>query len=309
MENIKFDYTYDLKTANFELDVLQQEMLRFYLRADKKFRTAYNIDYTSLFIQFLKDKTRLKEPTHLSTMGNIRAGKSLSMMSICFLMNYYNGRIINIKYICPNSFDYLEQLKNMTEEETMNSCFQIDEEKNVFGVGSLAKKTKLSDVQNIIAKRNISTISICPTRFPNKDAWYGLRAFGREFSQKVNRFMLYNLQEGEKGGIKPMGMVYIPIITKLVPEIYSKPLVDAYDKKKDEWILKEQRGEGDVLYQIKRKTAEHFARDEKYKQIKKKDERIAFISMSLGSEWARGEILEVFNITNLIISKLAPEQN
>jgi hypothetical protein len=255
----------------------------------------------------------LDSPSKLYITNNMvithNSGKSLSMMSVCFLMNYLNGRIIDVRYICPNSFDYLEQIKSMTEKDTLNSCFQIDEEKNVFGVGSLAKKTKLSDVQNIIAKRNISTISICPSRFPNKEAWYGVRAFGRDFTQKVNRFMLYNLQEGEKGGIKPLGMVYIPIISKLVPEKYSKPLIEAYDNKKDEWILREQKGEGDVLYQIKRKTAEHFARDEKYKSIKKKDEKIAYISLSLGSEWARGEILEVFNIANLIINNLAPSED
>jgi len=107
-------------------------------------------------------------------------------------------------------------------------------------------------VQNIIAKQNISTISICPTKFSNQDAFYGLKVFGRDFKQKINRFMLYNLQEGEKGGVSPMGMVYIPIFQKILPKKISNKLAIDYEAKKDEWIERETRGEGDVLYGIKK---------------------------------------------------------
>lgn len=234
---------------------------------------------------------------------------SHSMMSVCFLLNYFHKRIIDVRYITANSFEFLQNLQEMSMEDLKNSCFQIDEEKNVFGVGSLAKKTKLTDVQNIIAKNNISTISICPTRFSNKDAFYGLRAFGRDFSQKVNRFMLYNLQEGERGSIRPTGMIYIPIITKLVPEHISKSLIEAYEKKKDEWIARETRGEGDVLYQIKRKTAEHFSKDSNYHKLKKKDEKIVYISQKLGSEWSKGECVEVFNMANIFIQGISMDSN
>jgi hypothetical protein len=306
-EPIKLDFSYDLKTAKFELDSIQIDLIEEYKRIDQRFKRAFYQDKTALFIQVLKEKSRLREPVHISTMGTIRGGKSHSMMSLCFLMNYFHGRIIDSRYITANSYEFLENLKEMPMDDLKNSCFQIDEEKNVFGVGSIAKKTKLTDVQNIIAKQNISTISICPNKFPNQDAFYGLRAFGRDFTQKVNRFMLYNLQEGEKGGIRPFGMIYIPIIIKLVPEPISKLLIEAYEKKKDEWIERETRGEGDVLYQIKRKTAQHFANDPNFKLIKKKDEKIVYLAQKLGSEWTKGEVTEVFNLTNLYLQGIKME--
>lgn len=293
---------YDLGKAYFELDALQEEMLKFYVRADPKFKRAFFTDYTEQFFQYLNDKARLLEVAHLSVMGNTRSGKSYSAMSLAFIMNLLHGRIMDMRYVCANQFDYLEAIKAMPMEDLKNSCFLIDEDKGgVFGTGSIAKKTKLLDVQNIIAKQNISTISLTPHKFANENANYGLRTMGRDFKQKINRFMLYNLQEGDRGGSKPMGMCYIPIFTKLLPKEISDKLEKEYEEKKDEWIEKEQRGEGDVLYKIKKNSAKVFADDEKFLGLSKKDEKLAYIGVKLGSEWTRTEINEIYNLANLYI--------
>jgi len=65
-------FSFDLGKANYELDILQNKLLQFYLRADSKFRRAFNMNYTTEFLQFLRDKARLKEPVHLSIMGQVR---------------------------------------------------------------------------------------------------------------------------------------------------------------------------------------------------------------------------------------------
>jgi hypothetical protein len=308
MQEVNLNFSYNLTTAKFELDALQQEMLNFYIRADPKFRMAFYQDYTSQFFQYIKDKARLKEPIYLSVTGGVRSGKSYSAISVCWILNYLHGRIIDIRYITANEVDYLESLKNMPEKDLANSCFVIDEKKQgVFGIGSYAKKMKLQDMQNIIAKFNISNITLCPTKIDDKSQ-YALKSFGRDFNG-VNRFMLYNLQAGDGASHRPMGMVYIPPFNKLLPEKIGSKLEKDYIKKKDAWILRETRGEGDVLYQIKRKTAEVFAKDTKYLELTKKDEKLAYLSMALGSEWTKAEIGELLNLTSIIAKGLMPNSD
>jgi hypothetical protein len=219
------DFTIDLSQADYQLDALQNEMLQFYLKNDMRFRRAFYTNWTPQFIQFMKDKAKLHEPLHLSVIGKTRSGKSYSSMSIAVIHALLNAKLFDIRYLCGNSYEFIEKLKDLDEEDLLNSIFLIDEEKKgVFSAGSIARKTKILDVQNIIAINNISTISLTPDRWSNESADYGLRSFGRCFKTKSVRFMLYNLQEGGRGGSLPLGMVYIPIFTKLMPEKHAKIL-------------------------------------------------------------------------------------
>jgi len=297
----KLHFEFDLSKANYEIDVLQNRLLQVYLRADPKFRRAFSTNYTSDFFQFLKDKARLREPIHLSVMGVVRSGKSYSAISICaFLMALFNKKF-TIDYIVGNAMEFLERLRTMPEEKLKNSCFLIDEEKStMFNLGSIAKKTKLQDVQNIIAINNISTVMINPISWQNKEANYGLRNFGRCFKTKTCRLMLYNLMEKGRGGELPLGNVYIPIFTAFLPKSYADELEKAYLEKKNEWVRGEMRGEGDVLAEIRKKSAESFMRDKKYLELKKRGEKEAYIGIRLGSEWTKGETQQIYEITKLI---------
>lgn len=170
----------------------------------------------------------------------------------------------------------------------------------VFGVGSLAKKMKITDVQNIIAINNISTIMLNPKTWANKEANYGLKTFGRCFDTKTVRMMLYNLEERGRGGELPMGNVYLPIFTSVLPEDYAGKLEKDYLEKKNTWVKQEMRGEGDVLAEIKKNSAESFMRDSKFLQLKTKRMRLAYITQKMGSEWTRSEVEEIETITRLI---------
>lgn len=289
----------DLSEAHYEIDALQNELLKFYLRADPRFKRAFHTDFTPTFLQFLKDKARLEEPIHISIMGNTRSGKSSIGMTLCgYLMALY-GKKLTIEQVCANVFEFLEKIQTTPIEETRNTCYQVDEEKqSIYGVGSVAKKMKVSDVQNIIAINNISTIMLNPTGWANKESNYGLRIFGRCFKTRTCRAMLYNLMEKGSGGELPMGMVYLPIFTEVLP--YGLELEKDYLDKKQRWVNAEQRGEGDVLFDLKKKTAERFCKDPKYCGIKNKTERLSYISVIMGSEWTRGEIVEIESLTKLI---------
>ena len=265
-----------------------------------KSKLVYGIEIDSPSKWFITDNFII---THNS-------GKSYSMISLAsFLMACY-GKKFTIEYICANAFEFLEKLRTMPQEKLSNSCFLIDEEKQtIFGVGSMAKKMKLTDVQNIIAINNISTIMLNPHSWANKEALYGLRIFGRCFNTKTCRMMLYNLQEKGKGGELPMGCIYLPIFTTFLPKDYAEELEKQYMEKKMNWVRGEMRGEGDVLYEIKKKSAESFIRDKKYLEIIKMNEKLAYISFKLGSEWTKGECNEIFQLTKLLQQGILDTEN
>ena len=294
-------FSINLREANYQIDALQNRLLQDYLRMDKRFRRAFSVNYTADFITTLKDKARLKEPIHISVIGNTRSGKSYVSITLGYILMALYGKKFTVDYICGNAFEFIEKLKQMPEEDLINSVFLIDEEKmTVFGVGSLAKKMKITDVQNIIAINNISTIMLNPKSWANKEANYGLKTFGRCFDTKTVRMMLYNLEERGKGGELPMGNVYLPIFTSVLPEDYAEKLEKDYLDKKNAWVKQEMRGEGDVLSEIKKNSAEGFMKDGKFLQLKTKRDRLTYISQKMGSEWTKTEIDEIESITKLI---------
>jgi len=294
-------FEFNLADTNYELDALQNKLLQFYLRADTKFRKAFNMNYTQEFLQFIRDKTKLNEPLKLSILGGTRQGKSYIGISLCSFHQACYNKKFSVDYICGNAYEFLEKLKIMPEDKLLNRIFLIDEEKQaVFSIGSVARKIKLEDVQNIIAINNISTIMLNPYSWVDKNSNYGIRLFGRCFKTKTCRCMLYNLQAGGKGGELPMGILFLPIFTAFLPKEYADSIEKPYLKKKMDWVRLEQRGEGDVLAEIRKKSAETLMRDEQYLTLKKKDEMLAYIQQKMGSEWTRGEILDIYNLTKLI---------
>ncbi len=294
-------FSLDLTKADYQIDALQNRLLEFYLRADRNFRRAFSINYTNDFITYVKDKVKLQEPIHISVIGATRSGKSYTMITLCYLIMALNKKRFTMDYICANAYEFIEKLKVMPEEDLKNSVFLIDEEKmTVFGVGSIAKKMKISDVQNIIAINNISTIMLNPSSWANKEATYGLRTFGRCFKTKTVRMMLYNLSEKGKGGEMPMGNIYLPIFTEILDKKYADELEKEYLAKKNAWVRQEMRGEGDVLAEIKKSSAKGFLKDGKFMDLKTKALRTTYINQKMGSEWTKSEVEEIESITKLL---------
>lgn len=110
--------------------------------------------------------------------------------------------------------------------------------------------------------------------------------------------MLYNLQESAK--LIPVGNLYLPIFNAFFPKDYAEELNEKYLKKKLAWVQNEREGKGDTLAFIRRKSAEHFAKDPQYISLKTHDEKITYISQKLGSEFTKGEIEEIFQIVKLL---------
>lgn len=111
--------------------------------------------------------------------------------------------------------------------------------------------------------------------------------------------MLYNLQESAK--LIPVGNIYLPIFTTFFPKDYAEFLEKAYLEKKMEWVGQEQRGENDTLAVLRKKSAQNFIKDKQFLTLKTHDEKITYISTVLGSEYTRGEVEDIFQMTKLFL--------
>jgi hypothetical protein len=300
-EIAEFKFSFDLSKANYQLDSLQNELLQFYIRADKRFRRAFSMNYTNQFLQYIRDKTRLNEPLTLSVIGGTRQGKSYSSITIAQYHQLQYGKLFTSEYICGNVFEYLEKLQTFPTNKLFNRVFICDENKqSVYNIGSLARKSKVEDVANITAINNISTIMLTPYQWSNKNANYGIRAFGRCFDTKTVRLMLYNLTESGKGGTLPLGNIYLPIFTAFYPKRFGDIMEKEYLAKKHGWVDLEREGNADVLSMVRKKIAIQFSKDPKYNELKKKKLKIAYILLKVGSEYTTKEVESIEEITQLI---------
>ena len=285
----------DFSKINFQLDELQNQLIFRYLQDDMNFRRAFSTNYTSFFLKYVHDKHRLREPISLSILGAVRTSKSTSAITIAALKRMLDDKRIEAYNVCESQYEYLENLK-MSEKDDI---FVIDEGKSAtFGVGSMARKMQLQDVQNIIAVNNISTIWIRPDRWSFEGADYGLRTFGRAFDSTPRwaRLMLYNLSSG--AGELPLGMIYIPHYADILED--GSRIDTFYRAKKQAWVDKEQVGQGDAMQKFKLGKAKEFISMPKFINLKKA-ERIAFISIKLGSNFTKTECEELGLICKMLL--------
>jgi hypothetical protein len=298
--SIKFNFK--MSDTNFQLDAIQNQLLQMYLISDKRFRRAFNTNFTPSFLTYLKDKTRLNEPVHISIMGQVRGGKSYSAITLCILHQAYYKRLFSPFYICANVYEWVDKLQKTPKEQLINRIFLIDEEKqSVFSTGSVARKMKVQDLNNIVAINNISTLSLNPVKFQNAESsQYGLRIFGRCFSTKVNRLMLYNLQEKSSSSGLPLGNLYLPIFTELMKNEYGKWLEKKYLERKQGWVNMEREGTMDVTSKLKRACARNFIKDKQFLSIKTQKDKLVFVRNRLGSEWTLGETSEILSLTKMM---------
>lgn len=290
----------DLQNAVFELDELQDELIRNYIMADKTFKRAYFTDLTAKFFSYMKKKCEMNEPVTLSIMGTVRGGKSSTAIAIAAYIAKQRGLPFTVRNIVANEFAYVETLK--CEDIVQGMPFVIDESKQtVYGIGSIAKRMKILDIQNIIAMKAISTIWIRPDRFSYEGAQYGLRVFGKANNVKPRlvRLMLYNLQESRDA--TPIGMVYCPIYNDVDWIEDTNQLHDDYIAMKTAWVEKEQIGEGDVLYVTKKKRVLDFVQDPVFINLPKKKERELYVRHKLGSEFTTTEVKEISQTADMII--------
>jgi hypothetical protein len=323
----------------FQVDVMQQRLLQDYLRKDSKFRRCYFTNYTPTFLQYLRDKARLREPISISVLGGTRTGKSTASTTLCAFMQHQYQKKFTINHILENEYAIAEAIKYISHNES----FLVDESKqSVYGSGSHAHQSKLKDIQNIIAVNCVNLVSLRPDKFTNElNASYGLRTFGRcsyvcnkcktqleleagriEWDKKDKKFVLKKEKVCPKCGetkdfnprmtrfmlynlMESRGSNYTPNGMIYLPHFadileYGEKLEREYLSKKQAWVEREQFGEADVLQNVKLKTAINLAKDPKIKEMRKKQEVFVYLSSKLGSEYTANEVREIQIMVSLV---------
>lgn len=292
-----------MDNADFKVDALQEEAIMSYLRNDPKFLRTFQNDISDLFYQYLRDKQKLREPVSIGIKGAVRSGKSSAGIGIACYICELNGKRFSINNVCVSEYDFLQKIKSATE----NDVFVIDEQKEgVFGVGSMAKKMKIHDVQNIIAKLNISTIWITPRRFADTNSDYGLHTFGKAITNfkgepirpRLSKFLLYNLLEKSSGSIIPIGYVVIPFF----PDIYDYGIEidNQYQDKKDDWIEAEKMSEGNVMFNLQKIYADQLLSDPNFGRVRSMKDKILYARSVLPSEYTKQEIEDIVRMAHMI---------
>ncbi len=287
----------DINNANFVSDALQEEAIFSNLRKNPEFLQAFNTDLTKLFYQFIEDKQKLNEPVTLSLKGSVRSGKSTIAITIACKIAELNNKEFSVKNVCSDEYDFLSKVKDSED----NDVFVIDESKeSVFGVGSMAKRMKIHDIQNIIAKKNISTLWITPRRFNDTNSDYGLQTIGRARNVKPNlgKLLLFNLMEGRGIFTPPFGFVILPIYKDVYS--YGQKLSDEYEALKDAWIEKEKESDTNIMYEIQKKRAIELNENPKYVSLEKIKDKSVYAKSVLPSEFTKVEIDEIVRLSKLI---------
>lgn len=289
-----------LQQADFETDTLQEIFIYNSMRENKRFLRTMHTDFTEQFIQYLIRKTELDEPIGLGIKGVVRGGKSSFAIFIACFLCMLRGLIFDVDHICRSEFEFLERVK----DAKFGDVYIIDESKfAVYGIGSIAKRTKMKDIQNIIAIKNISTIYITPREFNDTNSDYGFHILGRARNCKPRliRALLFNLQQRAIGTYIPYGLVTFPLFVDKVP--YGEQLNKEYTKKKMSWVDAEQQSKGNIMYEIQIKMAKHLLAQKDFKGVHKKRERLIIAKKYLADEFTEQEKEAIITMAYMIEDK------
>ena len=183
---------YALKEIQFITDNFEELILQDVFANDKETTIKIMRDITPLFKDWFYNKFKAKENVSISTRGNTRSGKSVSVLAIVDLACEFYQKPFDTEYIiCGNQKEYRLKLK----DAEFGDFFQIDE--NAFanvGLGSNTEMLQLKDIQNIIAKQNIHTAYITPRTFLSNNSIIGIATWGKDTTNWLNRFLVYDLR-------------------------------------------------------------------------------------------------------------------
>jgi hypothetical protein len=286
--------TIDLRTVSFEVDPMVAHKIQMQMQDNQRFAQTINTNITKLFYDYLVYKVRMRENLNIALKGETRSGKSTAALSLGSFVSSMTRVPYTAYHICANESEYYSKVKNAKFSE----LYHIDEQKeSKFGSGSFREEMGIMDIQNIIAKQCVHTIWIYPSDFIARNSVYGLETYGKDLKNKLIRCIIYDLRKTVMGMSIPLGYIIIP---KLQDPAYQKlpedkwspyrlknkhelkrgdfdsPLEEDYEKKKDEWISREQGREGAGFHHEERfKLGVWLGQQKQFKDLQKKSERTA----------------------------------
>lgn len=180
----------------FEVSVFEDLLLQDIYQNDESSTQKLKTDVSKQFIEEIRLYQKQKRNIRISTKGETRDGKSLSMLRVCDLIIDRTPQDFAEeveKIVCGNQVEYRKKLKEAEFQET----YLVDE--NFFtrsGLGANIEASQLKDFNAIIAKKNVSVIYINPERFLSVGANIGLATYGRNSEHWLSRLLLYRFKDG-----------------------------------------------------------------------------------------------------------------
>jgi len=266
-------------------------------------------DMTGFFITQMNHYIDTGMVWRVSIMGPTRIGKSEIGSSICFLYKkrlnknikkgvykqnsvlntmFESGDIrheeieFNTEFVYGSPSEYMTKQKERAKNDEIRfgQIHQVDEDKKSSGgLGTMSQAIEIQNINNISAKFMQCEVWITPDYMITKNAPFGLRAYKKDYENRLNHCLLYKIEMNTNGNadFKFLGWVSMPL------HPYDKFRI-AYNKIKDGWIKGEIEGKGDARSESRFNVAKMlsesnmFSLKESGKMFKySKAERIAYL--------------------------------
>ena len=186
------DKWFKIDNIEFIVDKFEELILQDVFSNDKATTQKLKRDILNVFREWVDNKIKAKENMSINLKGKTRSGKSLIGLAITDMICERQGVEFDTeKIVCGNQKEFRQSLKN----SQFGDVRQIDE--NAFAntdIGSTTEMQQLKDIQNIIAKRNITTLYITPRQFLPTGATIGFSTWGKDPNNWLNRVLVYNLE-------------------------------------------------------------------------------------------------------------------
>jgi hypothetical protein len=286
-ENIKVN----LKSISFEVDPIQNYTMQLKVQKLPVFAEAMNRNLTGIFFHFLDYKVEKKEPSILEWKGGVRTGKTTGAISTHKYIAQRSGVEFTIEMICPNEQYFVQRIPYAANNTSMIVDEQMEQHT---GLGAFREMQHTEDLNNIIAKNNISVSWIHPPDFVGRNAFYGLETAGRNFEHKLTKFLIYDLTQ------KTFGVSSIPLGFVIVPKYDDIKFETEYEKRKDAHIDALKNESIAVRQQSRLDEGFALAKNKLYQRMKNNHQKIQ-LARRLFPMRTEGEYMELVSIANMNI--------
>jgi hypothetical protein len=320
-ERILMPKRFSTRGVSFEVNPLQDFLIKRQIATNEVFARAYHTDMTKVFYETFDYKVKNRENIATGCKGATRSGKSMAAASLNWqtatLYEKYNGGdqhdYFNVDNVCANESEYAYKVK----AAKFGWTYQVDEQReSKFQMGSVREELYIMDVQNIIAKQCINNTWLFPTDFIERNCQLGLETIGRDNKVRMTKCMVYDLSKAKLGfGFTPLGYVVIPIRhlwTCEETEKYSNcdicpkfatcdKFIAQYERKKNFWIQQEKEQTTGELQKQRFKMGEMLAKSKMFAEAPNAKQR-KIIARNVFPQLTEGELGEVMEIAKMGIT-------
>lgn len=217
-----------------------------------------------------------------------------------FFMNMnINPQFVSRPNFRPSDFRKIITIKKASGITKYVYDIEVFKNHNFIVEGILSKNSfremqHTEDLNNIIAKNNISVSWIHPPEFVGRNAFYGLETAGRNFEHKLTKFLIYDLTQ------KTFGISSIPLGFVIIPKYDDIKFETEYERRKDLHIDALKNESIAVRQQSRLDEGFALAKNKLYQRMKNNHQKIQ-LARRLFPMRTEGEYMELVSIANMNI--------